>query len=148
MKLAAEAIFVFLLSVCIFTVLFVFAPAARGQDITLTWTAPTENEDGTPLDDLAGYTVHYGQTSRAGQCGERPTSVAADTCYPNHVQVTEPNTLLTLNLSQTTLFYWTVTAYDEVPNVSRWATESTFLAEVPDTTPPAPPTSLTIRVNP
>jgi hypothetical protein len=29
----------------------------------LTWTAPTENTDGTPLTDLAGYTIYYGTDS-------------------------------------------------------------------------------------
>jgi hypothetical protein len=27
---------------------------------TLTWVAPTENANGTPITDLAGYTVYYG----------------------------------------------------------------------------------------
>ena len=28
--------------------------------VTLSWTAPTENEDGSPLVDLAGYKIYYG----------------------------------------------------------------------------------------
>ena len=31
----------------------------------LTWTAPTMNEDGTPLTNLAGYKVRYGQSAGA-----------------------------------------------------------------------------------
>ena len=31
--------------------------------ITLTWQPPTQNVDGSPLDDLAGYVIHYGMTS-------------------------------------------------------------------------------------
>jgi len=31
----------------------------------LSWTAPTENVDGTALTDLAGYTVHWGTGSRS-----------------------------------------------------------------------------------
>jgi hypothetical protein len=31
----------------------------------LSWTAPTENTDGTPLTDLAGYTIHYGTSAGA-----------------------------------------------------------------------------------
>jgi len=31
----------------------------------LAWTAPTENTDGTPLTDLAGYTIHYGTSAGA-----------------------------------------------------------------------------------
>ena len=30
---------------------------------TLTWTAPTQNEDGSPLLDLAGYKIYYGTSS-------------------------------------------------------------------------------------
>ena len=29
--------------------------------VTLSWTPPTQNEDGTTLTDLAGYEVRYGQ---------------------------------------------------------------------------------------
>ncbi len=28
--------------------------------VTLQWTAPVDNEDGSPLDDLAGYNIYYG----------------------------------------------------------------------------------------
>ncbi|MEL7535612.1 MAG: putative Ig domain-containing protein [Pseudomonadota bacterium] len=31
--------------------------------ITLSWSAPTENSDGTPLNDLAGYKIYYGTQS-------------------------------------------------------------------------------------
>ncbi len=33
------------------------------RSVTLSWQAPTQNEDGSPLTDLTGYQVHYGQTS-------------------------------------------------------------------------------------
>jgi len=33
--------------------------------VTLSWTVPTENEDTSPLTDLAGYIIHYG--TQAGQ---------------------------------------------------------------------------------
>lgn len=28
--------------------------------VTLSWVAPTDNTNGTPLTDLAGYRIHYG----------------------------------------------------------------------------------------
>lgn len=34
--------------------------AANNGAATLTWTAPTQNTDGTPLTDLSGYTIYYG----------------------------------------------------------------------------------------
>jgi hypothetical protein len=39
-------------------------PAVTGS-AELTWTTPTLNEDGTPLTNLAGYKVHYGQSAGA-----------------------------------------------------------------------------------
>jgi hypothetical protein len=41
-------------------------PAARAPStVTLNWTRPTRNEDGSPLTDLAGFHVYYGQTRGA-----------------------------------------------------------------------------------
>ena len=40
------------------------AATASGNAVTLNWTPPTENEDGTPLTNLAGYNIHYGTASR------------------------------------------------------------------------------------
>ncbi len=37
--------------------------AAGSASYTLSWIAPTENEDGTPLTDLAGYRIYYGMVS-------------------------------------------------------------------------------------
>ncbi|HEY2035934.1 MAG TPA: fibronectin type III domain-containing protein, partial [Steroidobacteraceae bacterium] len=31
--------------------------------MTLNWTAPTENTNGSPLTNLAGYNIHYGTAS-------------------------------------------------------------------------------------
>ena len=40
-------------------------PPATSGTAELTWTAPTQNEDGTPLTNLAGYKVRYGQSPGA-----------------------------------------------------------------------------------
>jgi len=42
----------------------IFAAPVFGASVTLTWDAPTTNEDGTPLTDLAGYDVHYGSATQ------------------------------------------------------------------------------------
>jgi hypothetical protein len=36
------------------------APLAQKGSVTLVWVAPTDNTNGTPLTDLAGYHIHYG----------------------------------------------------------------------------------------
>ena len=44
--------------------------AVSNGSVTLNWTAPTENEDGTTLVDLAGYKIYWGTTP-----GSYPNSV-------------------------------------------------------------------------
>jgi hypothetical protein len=41
----------------------VVAPPTTGS-VTLSWTPPTTNSDGSPLTDLAGYRIVYGTASR------------------------------------------------------------------------------------
>lgn len=38
-------------------------PTASATSVTLNWTPPTENVDGSALTNLAGYDIHYGTTS-------------------------------------------------------------------------------------
>jgi Fibronectin type III domain len=38
-------------------------PTASSGGVTINWTPPTENIDGSPLTDLAGYNIHYGTAS-------------------------------------------------------------------------------------
>ena len=36
------------------------SPSTGPGTVTLTWIAPTDNTNGTPVTDLAGYRIHYG----------------------------------------------------------------------------------------
>ena len=38
-------------------------PTASGAGVAINWTPPTENTNGTPLTNLAGYNIHYGTAS-------------------------------------------------------------------------------------
>jgi hypothetical protein len=47
-----------------FTIVVSAAPASPATgSATLSWTAPTQNTDGTPVTDLAGYHIYYGTSS-------------------------------------------------------------------------------------
>jgi hypothetical protein len=41
------------------------APASSSGGVTLSWTAPTQNVDGSQLTDLAGYTISFGTSKHA-----------------------------------------------------------------------------------
>jgi hypothetical protein len=43
--------------------LAVTSPGSESGSATLSWQAPTRNDDGSPLDDLAGYIVYWGTSS-------------------------------------------------------------------------------------
>lgn len=57
---------------------------------TLFWDVPTTNEDGSPLTDLAGYTVHYGTTQGS---------------HPEHIDVGDVMAYSILSLPSGTYFF-------------------------------------------
>lgn len=77
--------------------------AATGA-ATLSWTIPTQNADGSQLNDLAGFKIHYGMSS-----GNYPnTEVIPNSSISTH---------MIENLSSATWFF-VVTAYDTSGNES------------------------------
>ena len=64
--------------------------------VTLTWTAPTQNSDGSALTDLASYRIYYGTTQGN---------------YPNQIDISNPGvtTYVIDNLSPNT-YYFVATA--------------------------------------
>ncbi len=70
---------------------------SANASVTLSWTAPTENTDGTPLTNLAGYWIYYGTSSDA---------------MTQSVQIANPGvvTYVLSNLSPGT-WYFSMTAY-------------------------------------
>ena len=82
--------------------------------ITLSWTLPTRNEDGTALTDLAGFNIYYGQ-SRGN--------------YPNRIRIDNPSisTYVVENLSPGT-YYVVATAFDSTGDESRYSSVATKIA--------------------
>jgi Fibronectin type III domain len=66
--------------------------------VTLTWTAPATNTDGSPLTDLAGFKVYYGTT--AGY-------------HPQAIDVGAVTTFQVANLPAGATYYFVVTAYNQ-----------------------------------
>jgi len=83
------------------------------NSLMLSWVAPTTNEDGSPLDDLAGYKLYYGN---------------APGIYSNVITVGDYTTAEIGDLGSGT-YYLTVTAYDIYGNESVFSNEidHTFL---------------------
>lgn len=98
--------------------------AAVAGEATVSWTAPTERTDGTPLDGLSGYIVFWGQASR-----EYTESAFVDALS------------LRVEGLDTGTWYFTVVAVDLN------GLESEYSAEVSKTfaeAPPEPPGDLTV----
>jgi hypothetical protein len=77
---------------------------------SLTWMPPTTNQDGSSMDDLAGYKVYYGTSSGS---------------YPNIVPLNNPglSSYVVDNLIPGT-YYFVVTAYDTSGNESAYSNEA------------------------
>jgi len=71
--------------------------ASSARSLTLSWDAPTQNADGSPLVGLQGYRIYYGATPQV----------------TNVVDVSNPglNTYVIENLTAGT-YYFAVTAYN------------------------------------
>lgn len=85
--------------------------------MTLNWTPPTQNEDGSSLIDLAGYNIYYGETS-----GD----------YPNRIKVDNPSvsTYVVENLLPKT-YYVVATAFNAAGIESGYSNEATMTVSAP-----------------
>ncbi len=105
---------------------------AWAGDATLSWTAPTQNTDGTPLTDLAGYTI-YGGTVAGGPYGDVSISISNPST----------TTFVVPGLAEGATYYFVVTAFNSASPVQ----ESDFSNEASKLIPPLvpdPPTMLTV----
>ena len=75
--------------------------------VSLSWNAPTKNEDGTPLTDLSGYKIFYGTSSHM---------------YENQIDVGNATSVNISNLAPGT-YYFALVAYDESGNESAPSSE-------------------------
>jgi PKD repeat protein len=99
----------------------VMSAQLQAAEVQLTWTAPATNVDGTPLTDLAGYRVYYGQTS-----GNLTLKV----------DVGNQTTYLLSGLVGGQVYYFAVTAYDTSGNESRLS-DGASATTLSDTPPPS-----------
>jgi hypothetical protein len=78
--------------------------------VTLSWTIPSTNEDGTPLTDLAGFTAYYGATTGS---------------YSHSTTIDNPGvtSLFLENFSYGHTYYFAITAFDESGNESEYSDE-------------------------
>jgi hypothetical protein len=73
-------------------------PMSSSSSVTLGWVAPTENSDGTPISNLAGYKIHYGTTSQD---------------YTQVVSVSNPSlSRYVLDSLPSGTYYFAITAYN------------------------------------
>ena len=84
---------------------------ARG--VQINWDAPQQNQDGSPLTDLGGYTIHYGTHSKH---------------YPCKIDVGKRTSYLVTGLTAGRQYCFVVTSYDISRNESEWSPETCVTA--------------------
>lgn len=127
--------FGFTLGFVLLLLLLLSASVVQAGILDISWNAPTTNEDGTPLRNLAGYRVYYG-TSSSLAAGDGPP------CNASFAAVGNVTTSQLVGLTEGTVYFVRATAVDTTGNESLCSDEASALAL------PTPPTSVTIRALP
>ena len=113
-------------------ILFASTPALAGV-LDASWTAPTTNTDGSPLNDLASYRVYYGTSSTPCPNG---TFVTVPSPSPQPPAGQTVSTRLT-GLTNNTTYFVSVVAVDTGGNTSACTTAASALANPDITVTPA-----------
>lgn len=106
---------------------------AWAGEATLSWTAPTQNTDGTALTDLAGFKIYAGLV-QGGPYGDVSITINNPTT----------TTFVVPGLAEGTTYFFVTTAFNSANPVQ----ESDFSNEVSKLIPPLvpmPPTMLTVQ---
>jgi len=111
------------------TALQIIGDDTCGQ-FTISYSKPTTNTDGSPLTDLAGYSIFYGTESGAYW----------QPAFPVSDENVEQMEVSDVRLEDDTIYYVAMTAYDTSLNVSEVSTEVSFTLN--DVDPPPPPVEL------
>ncbi len=88
---------------------FTFAVIPGIETATISWTAPTKNEDGTELEDLAGYYIYYGTKEGGYDIDKR---ITLDFTVP------KPHLIEDLLLPE---YFFVMTAFDVYGNESQYS---------------------------
>lgn len=112
--------------------------------ICLEWVAPTQNVDGSPLTDLAGYRAYYGAES--GVYGDPiaipfPDVTSAELVAGDQIVVEAPAD------GGEVALYFAMTALDDDGNESALSNEVREVVVFPDTLPPATPQLMRVLIH-
>jgi len=102
-------------------IIFLHVSNIFAADVTLTWNPPSTNTNESSLNDLGGYTIHYGTESGN---------------YSQNIDVGNVNTYQVNSLIAGLIYYFAVTAYDTSWNESMYSNEVSQLIVDNDASPP------------
>ncbi len=105
----------------VYIAILLFAFNVHAGDVTLSWDAPAFNEDGSTIDNLSGYNLHYGTTSRN---------------YSHTVHIGNVTPYQITNLTAGATYYLAITAYDSGGSESNYSDEISITLDQPFETKP------------
>jgi hypothetical protein len=116
---------------------------SASYDTTLTWTAPTQNTDGTPLTDLAGYNVYYGVNPDPATMDLLATVPCEMVGGPASC-VVQSHVVAGATFTPNTTYYFAMTSENALGLESVFSNVAS--KTMPNTLPPEPPTGFTVEV--
>lgn len=112
--------------------------SVQAAEININWQAPTQNVDGSPLTDLAGYKLYIGEDSRDYSIVESIQDAEATSAT-----LTVPIPWLTMGDNTV---YLAMTALDAEGNESVYSNEVTRVLTFTDDIAPGAPVIITITI--
>ena len=108
----------------IFGLMLSFPPDSQAASVTVQWDAPTTNEDGTPVEGLAGFNI-YRSSVKGGP-------------YSNKIVIGDPAQRgKVITGLEPGIYYFIATAYNTWGKESKHSNEVMKTAEAPTPSPPS-----------
>jgi hypothetical protein len=113
-----------LILLTVFGLLFsLYPPDSYAGSASISWTAPTTNDDGSPIDGLTGFNVHRSSVKGGPYIKVSTEGVAT---LSKTVTGLEPGT-----------YYFVVTAFNKWAKESKYSNEISRVVDAPTPSPPS-----------
>jgi len=140
-KAILKVAIILLIGLIVLLVIFKDANAASKE---VKWNPPIDNCDATPLADLSGFTVWWGQTPRPPDPPSSCSAFVDETLYPNSFMVGPSDTQAVISVFDEEVertFFIAITAWDSKGNQSQYSNELEWIVP-PMMVAPNRPTNL------
>lgn len=118
---------------------------------SVSWTEPNSRIDDSALlpDEIAGYSLFFGEESAVGRCDPAPANATDTSCYPTSAEVAGGifETSVNVTISGATTLYFAMATRDTAGNMSAYSDETPIQLALDIQVPPRPPGDIEVEIS-